>query len=86
MSVSRPLMFLYVLCPLGGMSASPLGHLLGRIYVRYFVFYGVIVQLLFFDNERHNKPHIHIRYGEFKASVDIATGDILAGELPRRKY
>ncbi len=37
------------------------------------MFYGIIVQLFFFDNEKHHKPHIHVRYSEFKASIDIET-------------
>ena len=46
------------------------------------MFYGIIVQLYFFDNERHNLPHIHIRYGEFTASIAIETGELLAGDFP----
>ena len=46
------------------------------------MFYGIIVQLYFFDNERHNLPHIHIRYGEFTASIAIETGELLAGNFP----
>lgn len=49
------------------------------------MFYGIIVQLFFFDDEKHKKPHIHVRYGELKASVDIETGDILAGDFPNRQ-
>lgn len=49
------------------------------------MFYGIIVQLYFFDNERHNLPHIHIRYAEFTASIAIETGDFLAGDFPARQ-
>lgn len=28
--------------------------------------------------------HIHARYGEHEAKVDIATGEIIEGSLPRR--
>ena len=49
------------------------------------MFYGIIVQLFFFDNEKHHKPHIHVRYGEFKASIDIETAEILDGEFPKRQ-
>ncbi len=49
------------------------------------MFYGIVVQLFFFDNDKHNLPHIHVRYAEFNASIDIQTGEIIAGELPRRK-
>ncbi|ACF13808.1 hypothetical protein Ctha_1345 [Chloroherpeton thalassium ATCC 35110] len=30
-------------------------------------------------------PHIHARYAEFEAPVDIADGEILAGNLPRKQ-
>lgn len=43
------------------------------------MFYGIIVQLYFSDNDRHNLPHIHIRYSEYNASIAIETGEILAG-------
>lgn len=26
------------------------------------MFYGIIVSMYFFDNNRHHRPHIHIRY------------------------
>ena len=49
------------------------------------MFYGIIVQLFFFDNDKHNRPHIHIRHNEFKASVAIDTAEVLAGEIPKRQ-
>jgi len=49
------------------------------------MFYGIIVQLYFFDIDRHNLPHIHIRYGEFTASIAIETGELLAGDFPARQ-
>jgi len=33
--------------------------------------------------ERYNIPHIHARYGEHRATLSIATGDVLAGSLPK---
>lgn len=33
--------------------------------------------------ECHNIPHIHARYGEHRATLSIATGDVLAGFLPK---
>ena len=32
----------------------------------------------------HNPPHFHARYGDFKAMINIATGDIIEGSLPRK--
>ncbi|MFZ4524675.1 MAG: DUF4160 domain-containing protein [Chlorobium sp.] len=49
------------------------------------MFYGIIIQLLFYDNKEHNHPHIHAKYGEFAAAFDIETADILAGTLPSRQ-
>jgi len=49
------------------------------------MFYGIIIQLFFFDNDRHNKPHIHARYAEFKAAIDIQTTEVLDGEIPTRQ-
>lgn len=49
------------------------------------MFYGIVVQLFFFDNDNHQLPHIHVRYAEFSASIDIETGEIIVGEFPRRQ-
>lgn len=46
-------------------------------------FYGLVIKMLFFDNEQHHKPHVHVTYGEYKASVAI-DGELLAGG-PSRK-
>ena len=32
----------------------------------------------------HNPPHFHAKYGDYKAEIDIATLEVLAGELPKR--
>lgn len=44
-------------------------------------FYGLVIRMPFFDNEQHHKPHVHVTYGEYKASVAI-DGELLAGGLP----
>lgn len=44
-------------------------------------FYGLVIKMLFFDDEQHHKPHVHVTYGEHKASVAI-DGELLAGSLP----
>lgn len=49
------------------------------------MFYGIIIRLYLIDNKHHNTPHIHAKYAEFEASIGIAEGDILAGELPRKQ-
>lgn len=37
---------------------------------------------MFFDD--HPPPHFHAKYGDHQAQIDIATGDVLHGFLPRR--
>lgn len=34
-------------------------------------------------NSEHNPPHFHVRYNEYRAIIDINTGEI-KGNLPRR--
>jgi hypothetical protein len=43
-------------------------------------FYGIIITMLFDD---HNPPHFHVKYGEYRASINIKDGAI-KGTLPRR--
>jgi hypothetical protein len=49
------------------------------------MFYGIIVLMYFEIKEKHHLPHIHIRYQNFRASVGIEGGELLAGELPARQ-
>ena len=44
-------------------------------------FYGLIIKLLYMDDGQHNKPHVHVYYGEYEASIGI-DGELLAGSLP----
>ena len=34
-------------------------------------FQGIILRMLFRDDEQHHKPHIHAVYGEYKASIAL---------------
>ena len=47
-------------------------------------FYNIVVTMYFADDEQHHKPHIHVRYNEFKASIGI-DGTLLAGSLPQNE-
>ena len=49
------------------------------------MFYGIIIRMYFLDDQHHRAPHIHARYAEFEASMRIADGEVLAGELPRKQ-
>ena len=44
-------------------------------------FYGILIQMFFDD---HAPPHFHVKYGEFKAVIDIQTLSVTRGSLPRR--
>ncbi len=44
-------------------------------------FYGIVIAIYYDD---HPPPHFHAKYGDDQAQVAIATGEVLAGSLPRR--
>lgn len=46
-------------------------------------FYGIVITMYPEAGERHNMPHFHVRYSGDRATLEIATGDVLAGSLPR---
>ena len=45
------------------------------------MFYGITIYMYFLASE-HNPSHIHAYYGGYNATIIIATGEILEGELP----
>ena len=49
------------------------------------MFFGIVVSLYFFDNERHKLPHIHAKFQGADASFSILDGALLAGNLPVAK-
>jgi hypothetical protein len=44
-------------------------------------FYGIAIYMYYRD---HVPPHCHAIYGGFDAEIDIDTGNILVGNLPKR--
>jgi hypothetical protein len=44
-------------------------------------FYGISIYLYYRD---HPPPHFHAIYGEFEATIDIATGQLATGAMPRK--
>jgi hypothetical protein len=44
-------------------------------------FLGIVISMYF--NE-HNPPHFHVRYNEFRATVEIESLNVLRGNLPAR--
>jgi hypothetical protein len=49
------------------------------------MFYGIVIYLYFFDDERHKLPHIHAKYQGTEASFSILDGSVLVGEIPLTK-
>ena len=48
---------------------------------RISAFYGIVIAMYYRD---HAPPHFHAVYGEYEATIVIATLSVLTGELPRR--
>ena len=44
------------------------------------MFYGIAIRMFVKD---HNPPHFHAVYGEFEGQIDIATGRVIKGKLPK---
>ena len=34
-------------------------------------FGGMVIYMLFMDTKQHNKPHVHVYYGDYEAAVGI---------------
>ena len=47
-------------------------------------FEGMVIKMFFNDNVQHNKPHVYVQYGEYKATIAI-DGELLAGVLPYKQ-
>lgn len=45
------------------------------------VFYGIMIQMFWDD---HAPPHFHALYAEHEVLIDIATLNIMKGDMPRR--
>ena len=44
-------------------------------------FYNIVIKTLYSDDSQHHRPHFHVFYGEYEASVGI-DGELLAGKIP----
>lgn len=47
-------------------------------------FQGMVIKLIFLDNDKHHKPHVHVYYGDYEASVGL-DGELLSGSIPLKK-
>lgn len=46
-------------------------------------FYGIIVRMFSIDND-HPPKHIHIKYAEYEAVMELESLNIVDGSLPKR--
>ena len=44
-------------------------------------FFNIVIKMIFSDNVQHNKPHFHVYYAEYEASIGV-DGELIAGSLP----
>ena len=44
-------------------------------------FLGIVIMMYF---DEHNPPHFHVRYNEYRASVEIHTLNVVTGALPAK--
>lgn len=49
------------------------------------MFYGVIVMMYYFDNRRHQLPHIHVQYSDEEAVITIPDGKVIEGSIRANK-
>jgi hypothetical protein len=61
------------------------GSMGGEIVAVIAMFYGIIVSMYFFDNRRHHKPHIHVRYQGNEVVIGLPEGEVLEGAIPAGK-
>lgn len=45
-------------------------------------FYGIIISMYGKD---HNPPHLHAQYNDFRAIIEIQSGEIIQGSLPSKQ-
>lgn len=45
------------------------------------MFYGIIISMYFFDNRRHQKPHIHVKYQGDEVVMEIPSGEVIEGTI-----
>ena len=45
-------------------------------------FYGIVISM--YGND-HNPPHFHVQYNDFRAIIEIQSGEIIQGSLPSKQ-
>ena len=49
------------------------------------MFYGIIIYMYFFDNQKHHLPHLHAEYGETEGIFLISNTEKIEGDLPAKQ-
>ena len=49
------------------------------------MFYGIIIRMYHFDNDRHKSAHFHVQYADQSAVLRIPDGRVLEGKLKTNK-
>jgi hypothetical protein len=49
------------------------------------MFYGIVVLMYYFDNKKHQEPHVHVEYSGEEAVISIRDGNVLEGSLRTAK-
>jgi hypothetical protein len=49
------------------------------------MFYGIVILMYYFDNQKHHRPHIHVKYQDDEAVISIPDGELLEGNLRKAK-
>lgn len=49
------------------------------------MFYGIIIHLYFFDNQKHHLAHIHAEYSGTEGIFSIDTGELIEGDFPNKQ-
>ena len=49
------------------------------------MFYGIIITMYFYDDKQHHTPHIHVKYQDEKAAINISNGGVISGSLSNKQ-
>ncbi|MCL5991232.1 MAG: DUF4160 domain-containing protein [Bacteroidetes bacterium] len=49
------------------------------------MFYGIIIMMYFKDRKKHKLPHIHVKYQENEAVINLKDSKVLEGKIPSNK-
>ena len=48
------------------------------------MFYGIIISMYYFDNDKHHIPHIHVKHSGKEAVFCITNGKMLEGNIDNK--